>query len=137
MIYFHSEDVSFRLKKSAIIKSWLRRVIHSHKKKTGNINFIFCSDEYLLVLNRKYLNHDAYTDIITFDNSTKAALIEGDIFISIVRVKENAQHLKVDFENELHRVMVHGVLHLLGYDDQKKSSQKEMRKKEDECLKML
>ena len=141
-VYFHTEDIAFRLKKSVQLKSWIKRVIKSEKKKTGNINFIFCSDEYLLTLNQKYLKREYYTDVITFNQSESTKTISGDIYISIDRVRENAvEHSKDDrpqtTEKELHRVMIHGVLHLLGYDDKKKNARDEMRRKEDECLKMM
>jgi len=118
-------------------------VIQSEKKKTGNINFIFCSDEYLLSLNEKYLNHHYYTDVLTFDQSSDRQTVSGDIYISVDRVKENAvthqksEHQKAKTENELYRVMIHGILHLLGYDDKTPSAKKKMRAKEDECLKLL
>jgi len=99
----------------------------------GFLNFIFCSDNYLLKINVEHLNHDTYTDIITFDYS-KEDRISGDIFISIDRVEENAKSHKTSFENELHRVIIHGVLHLLGYGDKEPGQKAEMRQKEDFCL---
>ncbi|MDX1903199.1 MAG: rRNA maturation RNase YbeY [Thermonemataceae bacterium] len=98
------------------------------------MNFIFCDDAYLLQINQEYLNHDTYTDIITFDNAEKKGVLESDIFISVERVKENAQNLQIDFEQELRRVLIHGVLHLLGYKDKNKTQEQEMRAKEDEAL---
>ncbi len=136
-VYFHTEDIRFQLKSKRKIESWIKRVIQSRKKKVGTINYIFCSDEYLLGINRQYLKHSTYTDIITFDNSDLKEKIEGDIFISVERAKDNAEKLDVLFENELHRVMVHGVLHLLGYKDKKPADRKLMRKKEEEFLRML
>lgn len=144
-IYFHTEDVSFRIKNPARLRSWIKKVIDSHSRKTGIINFILCSDEYLLELNRQYLKHDYYTDIITFSQSDDINKISADIYISVDRIKENAmqgtqcsaldsRHLT---RNELHRVMIHGILHLLGYDDKSASLKKKMREKEESCLKML
>ena len=115
MIDFNYE-VDFELSDINYYSDWLSRVIVSESKLEGDLNYIFCDDEYLLGINQQYLNHDTYTDIITFgycDGDT----ISGDIFISVERVKDNAQEYSVSFEEELHRVMVHGVLHLLGYKD--------------------
>ncbi|MDZ4844439.1 MAG: rRNA maturation RNase YbeY [Chitinophagales bacterium] len=134
-VYFHKEDVDFVLNKSALAKWWIKNVISSFKKKSGNINFIFCSDNYLLALNKKHLNHDYFTDVITFDLSENLETISGDIFISIERVKDNAGGNS--FENELHRVIIHGVLHLLGYSDKTPAKQKQMRKLENQCLDAL
>lgn len=134
-IKFIEEDVEIGfLKRKGDIKSWIERVILDHKAKPVEINYIFCSDEYLLKVNKEYLNHDYYTDIITFDNSELEGEIESDIFISLDRVKENAENLKEPFLKELHRVIIHGILHLLGYKDKTKKDQEVMRKKEDEYL---
>lgn len=100
----------------------------------SNINYILCSDDYLLDINRKYLNHDYYTDVITFQNSETGEPIEADIFISIDRVKENASKLNSSLSNEIHRVLVHGLLHLFGHKDNSDSEKMAMRKKEDSCL---
>lgn len=100
----------------------------------GQINVIFCSDQYLLQLNKGYLKHDYFTDILTFDLSEGAGPLEGDLFISIPRIRENAKLLKVDFSQELHRVIVHGVLHLMGYSDKKSADKARMREKEDAYL---
>ena len=104
--------------------------------KVGEISYIFCSDDYLLDINKTYLKHDFYTDIITFDY-TDAKKISGDLYISIDRVRDNAQELNLGFEQELHRVIIHGVLHLLGLKDKTEEEAKEMRKAEEECLKSL
>ncbi|WP_321286616.1 rRNA maturation RNase YbeY [uncultured Sunxiuqinia sp.] len=132
-INFYFEDVEefqLNLPKS---EDWIRNTILNEGKQSGEISFIFCSDDYLLDINRQYLDHDYYTDIITFDY-VEGNLISGDIFISIDRVKENADVFKVSFENELNRIIIHGVLHLLGYKD-KDSTQKEvMTGKEDYYL---
>ena len=115
---------------------WVNRVLNSEKAKSGTINFVFCDDDYLLNINKKFLDHDTYTDIITFDYSEKE-VISGDIFISIDRVKENAVRFRQKFSNELLRVMAHGLLHLLGYNDKTEKEIKEMRLKEDDKIKMF
>ena len=109
-------------------------LILNEKHSLKTLNFIFCTDEYLHSINLQYLNHDTYTDIITFDNSEGDGLIEGDIFISIDRVKENANKFDVSLEKEIKRVMAHGVLHLCGYIDKTAGEAKQMRLKEDEAL---
>ncbi|HQP03542.1 MAG TPA: rRNA maturation RNase YbeY [Bacteroidales bacterium] len=121
--------------KKRVIKTWVSEIIENHEKKSGNINFIFTTDDMLLEINKKYLNHDYYTDIITFDYSTNR-LIHGDIYISLDRVNENASTLNTG-TTELFRVMIHGVLHLLGYDDSDNESQEKMRKAEDQCITLL
>jgi probable rRNA maturation factor len=133
-INFFSQDISFILLKPRKISSWIKTVIKSEGHTLEALNFIFCSDERLLEINRQYLNHKTYTDIITFDTSEHNGKIEGDIFVSIERVKENAMKLNIPFQDELHRVIIHGVLHLLGYSDKTASQTKEMRKKEDAYL---
>ncbi|MDZ4824168.1 MAG: rRNA maturation RNase YbeY [Flavobacteriales bacterium] len=133
---FHNESIHFTLHRKNAIKTWLEKVILKEKKSRGEIAFIFCDDEYLLTINRTYLKHDFYTDVITFDYCEEKT-ISGDVFISIDRVKDNAKSLNISFENELHRVMVHGVLHLLGYKDKTNTSSSAMRKMEDECLRLL
>lgn len=112
-------------------KKWIASIPESEQKKLQALHFIFCNDEYLLDVNIQYLNHDTFTDIITFDNSEDEGEIDGDIFISLERVKENATKFKVDFETELARVLAHGVLHLCGYGDKKSAEIKIMRAKED------
>ena len=109
---------------------WIENLILDEEKKVGNINYIFCDDEYLLKVNQDFLNHDYYTDIITFDY-VKGKTISGDIFISLTRISENASTLSSSFEKELLRVLAHGVLHLCGYKDKSDEEQKEMRAKED------
>lgn len=132
-IYFHNEDVPYRLLHQQKVKIWIAQIIQSHSKKLGTINYIFCSDEFLLEKNRTYLNHDYYTDIITFDD-VEGDLVSGDVFISIERVKYNAQDIKVTVEEELHRVLIHGVLHLLSYKDKSPSDKAQMRSAEDKSL---
>lgn len=134
MIHFHTEDTVFALKNKMHVKKWITETIEHKKQKAGTINFIFCSDAYLLSINQQYLQHDTYTDIITFDY-TKNNVVSGDIFISIERVKENATTFSKTLENELHRVIIHGVLHLLGHKDKSKKDKEEMTKQEDTYLK--
>ncbi|PSR55300.1 rRNA maturation RNase YbeY [Adhaeribacter arboris] len=133
-IEFISEEVDFTLKDVDKVKSWIDQVIVDHQFRLENITYIFCSDEYLYNINQTYLNHDTLTDIITFDNSDEEETLESDIFISIDRVKENASQLNISFTDELHRVIIHGVLHLMGYDDKEESSKAIMRQKEDKYL---
>jgi probable rRNA maturation factor len=133
-VNFFSKAISFKLPKPRKTSSWIQTVVKSEKSSVRELNFVFCSDEHLLSINLQYLNHKTYTDIITFDNSEHPDEIEGDIFISVERVKENAQKLHIPFQMELNRVIIHGVLHLLGYSDKTKAQIKEMRKKEDAYL---
>ncbi|GAA4019477.1 rRNA maturation RNase YbeY [Hymenobacter fastidiosus] len=133
-IEFLVEEVDFELAEAEALTSWIERIAEVHEHEIVQLTYIFCSDEYLHRVNVEYLDHDTYTDVITFDNADDADIIEGDIFISVERVRENAQQLGVSFADELHRVMIHGVLHLLGYADKDLLSQTAMRKKEDYCL---
>jgi len=135
MISFNYEN-DFELSNEEQLSNWISRVIASEEKKEGEINYIFCDDDYLLNLNEQYLNHDTLTDIISFDYSMGNE-IHGDIFISIERVKDNATDFKVSFEEELKRVMVHGVLHYCGYKDKTEEDEALMRSKEDEKIKMF
>ena len=137
MINFHVEDIDFKLQQKLRIKSWLKSIIEAEGFKTGDINYIFCSDNYLLKINIEYLAHDYLTDIITFDNSEVEELIEGDIFVSIDRVKDNAQGFEVSFEYELKRVLAHGILHLCGYLDKTDEDEKLMRSKENHYLQLF
>lgn len=130
---FHKEDISFRFLNKHLVISWFSSALKKERKKGGEISFIFCSDEYLLQINRQHLKHDYYTDIITFDYSVKD-LLSGDIYISIDRVKENAGTYNVTFQQELLRVMIHGVLHLCGYKDKTTRDARLMREKEDYYL---
>ncbi len=136
-IHFFTEDIAFTLKHKTIIRNWLRETIAAEKYVLEELNFIFCSDEYLLGINQQYLNHDTYTDVITFDNSEQAKTILGDIFISVDRIRENAKEFKHDFVHEISRVMVHGTLHLLGYPDKGRAAKKLMTDKEDLYLSKL
>lgn len=133
-IEFFYEETDFRLNQSEDLMSWISKIIASEGYKLGSLNYILCSDEYLHKLNLEYLNHDTLTDIVTFDNSESENKIDSDIFISIERVEENSTSLKVSFEDELARVLIHGVLHLIGWSDKSDDLKKEMRLKEDACL---
>ena len=135
MIDFHFET-DFELEDTSKYSDWITRIITTHNRKHSQIDYIFCDDEYLLDINIKYLDHDTYTDIITFDY-TEEKVIGGDIFISVDRLKENASLFKVDFNDELLRVMSHGVLHLLGYKDKSEEDSDVMRNKENECINMF
>jgi len=133
-IQFFSEGIRFKLDHPRKTRSWIKSAIEAEDMQAGSLNYIFCSDAYLHDINLKYLNHDTLTDIVTFDNSEEVGLIEGDIFISIDRVRENAKTFNRSVDEELHRVLIHGVLHLLGYADKSPASKKQMRKKEDHYL---
>ena len=135
MISFNYE-LEFTLENESVIADWLSKVIISENKKEGDINYIFCDDDYLLEINQQYLDHDTLTDIISFDYSVGNEL-HGDIFISIDRVRENAVDFNVSFEDELNRVLVHGVLHYCGFIDKTEEDEKAMRIKEDEKIKMF
>jgi rRNA maturation RNase YbeY len=132
-IYFHTEGVSLPDIDYKMVKKWILLVVKSENKICGDLNFIFCTDQYLLEVNKQYLNHDYFTDIITFDYSEEDTAA-GDIFISADRVKENANFYGTDFITELKRVCVHGVLHLIGYKDDTTKEKAKMTKKENEYL---
>jgi len=134
-ITFYSEDVEKPRLKYTPIKNWIREILLDYGKKEGNINYIFCSDEYLLEINKKYLNHDYFTDIITFDYCSENE-VSGDMYISIQRVEENALMLGTG-ESEIYRVIIHGILHLCGFNDNTTDEIEEMRKNEDISLKKL
>ena len=136
VVSFHFEDVSFELPHAGRLVEWLRGIAHSENKPFVEVNYIFCSDEYLRQVNVEYLDHDYYTDIITFPYG-EAGEIHGDLFISSERVADNAQALGVPFEHELCRVMAHGVLHLAGYGDKTPDEEVLMRQKEDFHLAQL
>ena len=137
-INFFQEEVSFQLNHEDILQGWISTIIQNAKQSFDTINFIYCSDNYLLEINKEYLDHDYYTDIITFDNrEDDESALDADIFISIDRVKENATQLNLPYEQELHRVMVHGVLHLLGLKDKTEAQKKEMRESEEASLSLL
>ncbi|KYG81627.1 rRNA maturation RNase YbeY [Roseivirga ehrenbergii] len=134
-INFFSEDIDFSLKKEDQIAIWLQRIAEAENSSIEEISYVFCSDDYLLKINQEYLDHDYYTDIITFDNRDNPEdPIESDIFISIDRVTENASDQNVSFELELKRVLAHGLLHLIGYNDKTEEEQQLMREKEEAYL---
>lgn len=135
-IFFHSEELDFTLPNEDKTSKWVSSIIQHHSKITGDITYIFCSDDYLLKINKEYLNHDYYTDIITFDYSEKG-IISGDLFISIDRVKDNAEQLNQTFESELNRVIIHGILHLIGFKDKTEEEAQLMRQKEEESMLLL
>ena len=136
-INFFTEDTNYTLKNKRKLKAWITSVITAEGYTLQELNFILCSDEYLLRINQDYLDHDTYTDVITFDNSETLKTIVGDIFISIERVQENAKEIKVSTMDELCRVMIHGTLHLLGYKDKTKTAKISMTAKEDHYLLVL
>jgi probable rRNA maturation factor len=133
---FFKADVAFRFFGAKQISSWINKVVKKESAQLGALNIIFCSDAYLLNINKQFLKHDFYTDIITFDNSGEGG-VSGELYISIDRVRENALALRATFRQELNRVIIHGVLHLLGYKDKTPSQIKKIRKKEDAYLRLL
>ena len=133
-IFYFNEDISFQLDDEESASQWISSVIEKEDFRLQSLNYIFCSDNYLLQINKEYLSHDYFTDIITFDQSETPNTIEGDIFISIDRVQENADQLQKPFKDELYRVMIHGVLHMMGYEDKSDIQKEQMRKKEEACL---
>ena len=135
-IHFHSEQIDFPDIDKKSIKNWIKTVIDSHKSKVGDLNYIFTSDENILAINNKYLEHNYYTDVITFDY-TENKVISGDIFISLETVKTNSEKFEQAYPQELKRVIIHGVLHLIGFKDKTEPDAKEMRKQEDNALKKL
>jgi len=144
-IQFFTEQTKFTVKNKTLIREWLSQIVRKHKKTIGEINIVFCSDDYLLKLNEEYLGHDTFTDIITFDFSSSGfageaiedKTISGDIFISVCRMKENAKLFHVEQSTETHRLIVHGVLHLLGYKDDTPRNKKIMTEQEEVALEKL
>ena len=134
-ISFTSENITFTLKNKTKIRKWIAEVIRRAGKRLGDLGYVFCDDENLLQANIEYLQHDTYTDIITFEY-VEGDIISGDMMISVDRVGENAQTFGVDFEQELHRVIIHGVLHLLGQKDKSEKDAARMRKLEEEALRL-
>jgi probable rRNA maturation factor len=130
--YFYHQ-IDFKLKNPRKATLWIALVAKKEKKSIGEISYVFCSDDYLLSLNQQFLKHNTFTDIITFDYS-EGKNLNGEIYISIDRVADNAAKFKTDFQDELHRVMIHGVLHLAGYKDKKRADKALMRKKEEASL---
>lgn len=136
MIRYFTQDTAFQYRHKRLTSKWLKTVAEAEGKQIGEVGVIFCSDPYLLDINRKYLGHDYYTDIITFDYC-EGDLLSGDLFISIDTVRDNAAFYGTTFENELHRVIVHGVLHLMGYDDHSDADTAAMRAAENRALALL
>ena len=143
MIRYFTEDTTFTLKGKRLISKWLKQVAQENGHVLGELNYIFCSDPYLLAINQQFLDHDSFTDIITFDNSddffqeTGRKGVSADIYISVDTVKANGATYGEGFERELHRVIVHGLLHLVGYDDVSEWKQRRMRAAENRALKLL
>jgi len=143
MIRYFTEDTTFTLKGKRLISKWLKQVAQENGHVLGELNYIFCSDPYLLAINQQFLDHDYFTDIITFDNSddffqeTGRKGVSADIYISVDTVKANGAAYGEGFERELHRVIVHGLLHLVGYDDVTEWKQRRMRAAENRALKLL
>ena len=143
MIRYFTEDTTFTLKGKRLISKWLKQVAQENGHAVGELNYIFCSDPYLLAINQQFLDHDYFTDIITFDNSddffqeTGRKGVSADIYISVDTVKANGAAYGEGFERELHRVIVHGLLHLVGYDDVTEWKQRRMRAAENRALKLL
>ncbi len=134
-IQFFSEDIDFTLKEKQKVREWIGATIKAEGfKRVGELSFVLCSDAYLLEINKQYLDHDTFTDIVTFDSSEDEDVIAGDIFISVERTTENAKKFNVSERDELHRVIIHGVLHLCGYYDKKKEDKTLMTEKEDYYL---
>lgn len=136
MIHFFQEDITYNLKNKRALKQWIAAVLDQYGVKKFSIHYILCSDEYILKINRDFLQHDYYTDIITFNNSTEEKKLESDIFISVDTIKDNSTRYRVTLEDELHRVMIHGVLHLLGYHDKTTRQKQQMRQLENQCLEL-
>ncbi len=132
-ISYQTEGIGFPAIKRRATTNWIKQVVAVHSRKVGDIAYIFCSDEKILEVNKQYLDHDYYTDIITFDYS-EGNRISGDLFISLDTVKSNAEKFGTDYDEELHRVIIHGVLHLCGLKDKTPKEEKEMRAKEEEAL---
>jgi rRNA maturation RNase YbeY len=135
-VFYETVDVPFPKFKRRETKKWISLTIEKYHKRMGSITYIFCSDEEILRINKQYLNHDYYTDIITFDY-TENEIVSGDLFISSDTVRTNSEKFQTDYNEELHRVMVHGILHLCGFNDKTPEDERLMRKMEDEALKVL
>lgn len=132
---FYEQDVNVRLKDRRALSAFLDNLIKKHRKATQvNLTYIFCTDEHLLHINKQFLDHDTLTDIITFDLSENEHIVASEIYISVERIRENAEKFNVSYNHELHRVIFHGALHLCGYKDKRPADKKEMSKQEDACL---
>lgn len=137
MVSFFSEDIDFKVVNPLKTKKWIKNASISEGYELSQLNYVFCSDEYLLEINKQYLDHDYFTDIITFDNSEEDNQLEGDIYISVDRVRDNAATFHTDFDTEMRRVLIHGLLHLAGYEDSSEALKTAMRAKEDEYLRLF
>jgi len=138
MILFFTEDVDFQILRKNSWKNWIKNVITEHQFVVGELNYIFCSDNYLLKINQEYLDHDYYTDIITFPNEELIdGVVSGDLFISVERILDHARMNQCSIQDELKRVMIHGVLHLLGFGDKTEEESKKMRVLENESMLMF
>lgn len=136
-IHFFEEGIKSSISQKRHIKNWIKEIAKEKDYQISNLNYIFCTDDYLLDINRNYLNHDTYTDIITFDQTDETGKIEGDIYISIERIKENVKILGVTYQEELLRVLIHGLLHLCGYKDKSEKQKKQMRIEEEKALNLF
>lgn len=136
MINFYNEDVDFKLKNKLILKRWIKQVIDGYGFKTGELSYIFCSDDKILEVNRQFLQHDYYTDVITFDYD-EDGVVSGDMYISVDTVRTNAEQYAPSFEREMQRVVIHGVLHLCGLKDKQPDDEKKMRAAEEKALAIL
>lgn len=136
MINFYNEDVDFKLKNKLILKRWIKQVIDSYGFKAGELSYVFCSDDKILEVNRQFLQHDYYTDVITFDYD-EDGVVSGDMYISVDTVKTNAEQYAPSFEREMQRVIIHGVLHLCGLKDKQPDDEEKMRAAEEKALAML
>ena len=135
-VQFYFLDRNPTLKERTRLKIFIEKLFLFEKKKIGNLSYIFCSDEYLLGINKNFLKHDFYTDVITFDLSPSKNEIEGEVYVSVDRIKDNAKQLDVSFKEELHRVIFHGALHLCGYKDKRKANEQQMRSAENKYLEL-
>ncbi len=135
-ISFHNEGVTVKTPSKRVLKAWIKELVSNHGKKIGELAFVFCSDEKILEVNQNFLQHNYYTDIITFDYC-EGDIVSGDVFISVERVKENAIHHQAEYKEELVRILAHGVLHLIGFQDKSPKKKKEMTKNEDLCISLF
>ena len=134
VIKFHADKIPFKLTQPQKVSRWLRNVCEAEHRELGALTYIFCTDQVLLRLNKQYLKHSTYTDILSFDYSEGSGIIQGEIYISIPRVRENAREFHQEFDYELRRVMVHGLLHFFGFPDKLPKEKAQMRSKEEACL---
>jgi rRNA maturation RNase YbeY len=136
VIEFLTENIEFPSINTALLENWIKRIIKEHDYNLGSITIIFCSDQYILKINREFLNHDYFTDIITFDYCENRN-ISGDLLISLETVRSNSEKFDTDFSDELNRVIIHGILHLIGFDDSTPELKANIRKEEDKALEIL